>query len=72
MQDYLTGSYIFAFERNTQLARYAVRAKRFELGFDYIHRYPDLIRVVTPEDVLRVAITHLHPDRMVRVSAGAS
>lgn len=72
VQDYLTGSYIFAFERNTQLARYAVRAKRFDLGFDYIRRYPELIRAVTPADVLRVAQEHLHPDRMVRVSAGAS
>jgi zinc protease len=72
VQDYLTGSYIFGFERNTQLARYAVRAKRFGLGFDYIHRYPELIRAVTCEDVQRVAQKHLHPDRMVRVSAGAS
>ncbi|MEE2888678.1 MAG: pitrilysin family protein, partial [Planctomycetota bacterium] len=72
VQDYLTGSYIFAFERNTQLARYAVRARRLDLGFDYIHRYPDLIRAVTREDVQRVAREHLHPDRMVRVSAGAS
>ena len=32
VQDYLTGSYIFAFERNTQLARYAVRSRRLRLG----------------------------------------
>lgn len=72
VQDYLTGSYIFAFERNTQLARYAISVRRFDLGFDYIHRYPDLVRAVTREDVQRVAQEHLHPDRMVRVSAGAS
>lgn len=71
VKDYLTGSYIFAFERNTQLARYAVRAKRFELGFDHVRKYPDLIRSVTRSDVLRVAQQHLHPESMVRVSAGA-
>jgi len=71
VQAYLTGSYVFAFERNTQLARYAVRSKRFGLGFDHIERYPELIRGVTREDVLRVARDHLHPERMIRVSAGA-
>lgn len=71
VQDYLTGSFVFGLERNTNLARYAVRSKRFDLGMDYLHRYPDLIRAVTPEDVLRVARTHLHPERMVTVSAGA-
>jgi zinc protease len=71
VHDYLTGSYVFAFERNTQLARYAVRAKRFDLGFDHIRAYPNLIRSVTAADVLRVAQEHLHPELMIRVSAGA-
>jgi zinc protease len=71
VQKYLTGSYVFAFERNTQLARYAVRAKRFDLGFDHIERYPDLIRSVTRDDVQRVAQEYLRPEHMVRVSAGA-
>ncbi len=71
VQDYLTGSFVFALERNTNLALYVVRAKRFDLGFDYLHKYPDLIRSVTREDLRRVAQTHLHPDKMVVVSAGA-
>lgn len=71
VQDYLTGSFVFGLERNTNLARYAVRTKRFDLGFDYLKRFPDLIRSVTREDVRRVAQTHLHPDRVVIVSAGA-
>jgi predicted Zn-dependent peptidase len=44
---------------------------KFELGADYIERYPDLIRAVTPADVQRVAHAHLHPDRVAIVSAGA-
>lgn len=71
VQEYLTGSYVFGFERNGQLAQYAILAKRFDLGFDHLQRYPDLIRSVTREDVLRVAQAHLRPERMVRVSAGA-
>ena len=69
--EYLTGSYVFAFERNIQLVRYGIRARRFDLGFDHIREYPELIRSVTREDVLRVAEQHLRPERMVRVSAGA-
>jgi zinc protease len=72
VQEYLTGSFVFALERNANLARYAIRAKRFGLGFDYVHRYPELIRSVTIEDVQTVAQRYLHPDRVVIVSAGAS
>ena len=72
MQEYLTGSFVWQLERNAALARYAIRAKLYDLGFDYIHRYPDLIRGVTRQDVRRVAREHLHPDRVAIVSAGAS
>lgn len=72
VQAYLTGSFVFALERNTNLAAYAIRARRFGLGFDYLHRYPDLVRSVTPEQVREVAERHLHPGRMLTVSAGAS
>ena len=67
----LTGSFAFALERNTNLVGYAVRACRFDLGFDYIDKFPDLIRSVTRQDVRRVAEKHLHPERVVIVSAGA-
>ena len=71
VQEYLTGSFVFALERNSNLASYAIRAKRFDLGLDYLHRYPGLIRSVTVDDVQTVAQRHLHPDRDVIVSAGA-
>jgi zinc protease len=71
VQDYLTGSFAFALERNSNLLSYAVRARRFDLGFDYIDKYPDLIRSITREDVRRVAEKHLDPDRFFVVSAGA-
>lgn len=70
--DYLTGSFVLGLERNANLAGFAVRSQRHGLGFDYIERFPDLIRAVTPEDVTRVASAYIHPDRVVVVSAGAS
>lgn len=72
VKDYLTGSFVFALERNSNLASFAIRARRFQLGFDFVERYPDLIRSVTVEDVREVAEKHLHPDRLAIVSAGAS
>lgn len=72
VKDYLTGSFVFALERNSNLAAYAIRARRFGLGFDFIHRYPGLIREITPEQVREAAERHLHPDRLAVISAGAS
>ncbi|MBL8749132.1 MAG: insulinase family protein [Planctomycetes bacterium] len=72
VKDYLTGSFVFGLERNTNLAAYAIRARRFGLGFDFLQRYPDVVRAITPEQVREAAERHLHPDRLVVVSAGAS
>ncbi len=72
VQQYLTGSFVFALERNSNLAAYAIRARRFGLGFDFLERYPDIVRAITPEQVRDAAERHLHPDRLHVVSAGAS
>lgn len=72
VKDYLTGSFVFALERNSNLAAYAIRARRFGLGFDFLHRYPGLIREITAEQVRQAAEQHLHPDRLAVISAGAS
>ncbi|MBK8095829.1 MAG: insulinase family protein [Planctomycetes bacterium] len=72
VQDYLTGSFVLGLERNVNLAGYAIRARRFGLGFDFLHRYPELIRAITVEQVRDAAERHLHPDRLISVSAGAS
>lgn len=71
VQAYLTGSFALGLDRNVNLLRHALIVRKFELGADYIERYPALIRAVTPADVQRVAATHLRPDRVAIVSAGA-
>ncbi len=68
---YLTGSFALGLERNANLLQFAHLVHKFDLGADYIERYPDLIRAVTPADVQRVAQAHLRPDRVAIVSAGA-
>src|SRR5262249_14189175 len=59
---YLSGSYVFEFETNNQLAAYLQETELYGLGVNYRQKYLDQIRRVTREDVLRVARKHLHPD----------
>jgi zinc protease len=42
----------------------------YGLGLDYPERYPELIRKVTKEEVLRVARTYLHPENFLLVVVG--
>lgn len=70
-QDYLAGSFVLGLERNVSLVGFAIRAKRYGLGFDYLQEFPRLVRAVRANDVREVAAKHLHPDRVVVVSAGA-
>ncbi len=67
---YLTGSFVWALERNSNLARFLIRTERFQLGEDYVQRYPEIIRAVSAKDVRQVAMEHLHPDRAVLLRLG--
>src|SRR5206468_11484551 len=40
---YLTGSFVFAFESISQIARFLVHAEVYGLGFDFIEKYPEFI-----------------------------
>jgi zinc protease len=69
-RSYLTGSYVFEFETNTQLTSFMAAAELYGLGFDYPGRYLDEISRVTPEEVFRVARAHLHPNKLTLVVVG--
>lgn len=68
--DYLTGSFVFNFETNAQVAGFLVEAEIFNLGFDYLSRYPDLIRAVTIDDVSRVAKRYLDANNLTTIVVG--
>jgi zinc protease len=57
-------------ESNAGVAGALLNLERYQLGLDYYHRYPELIRAVTREQVLAVAANHLHPDRLAIAAAG--
>ena len=69
-KDYLTGSFVFHFQKNLQIADFLVDAETYGLGYDYLERYPELIRAVTIEDVSSVAREYLDPLHLTTVVVG--
>jgi zinc protease len=67
---YLTGSFVFDFQTNSQIATFLVDAETYGLGFDYLEKYPGMINAVTVDDVLGVARKYLDPGRMATVVVG--
>src|SRR5438067_24713 len=69
-KDYLTGSFVFAFEASPQIARFLVHAEVYSLGFDYIEKYPQYIRAITIDDISRVARQYLDSENYTLVVVG--
>jgi zinc protease len=69
-KEYLTGSFVFDFQTNSQVAQFLIDAETYGLGFDYLQKYPITIGTVTIEEVFRVARQYIHPDRMTTVVVG--
>jgi zinc protease len=57
-------------ESNGGVASALLNIERYNLGLDYYLRYPDLVRQVTPEQVLNTVRKYLHPDRLAIAIAG--
>jgi len=71
-KNYLTGSYVFHFETSTQLARYLIHAERFDLGDDFLWKYPQLINSVTVDNIQQVAQQYLDPENYYVAIAGTT
>jgi zinc protease len=69
-KSYLTGSFVLRFQKNAQVSEFMLDAEIYGLGFDYLERYPNLIRAVTIEDITRVTRKHIHPERLTTVVVG--
>jgi zinc protease len=67
---YLTGSFVFHFQKNLQVADFLVEAEIYALSFDYLEKYPEMIRNVTVDDIAQVARKHLAPEHMTTVVVG--
>src|SRR5262245_42981870 len=66
----LTVSFVFRFHRNSRIAELLLEAEIYGLGFDFLERYPQLIREVSVEDVWRVTQKYIDPDNLTTVVVG--
>jgi zinc protease len=67
---YMTGVLPLRLETSDGLSRAILEMELFDLGFDYIARYPEIIRGLTPTYVGEVAARHLSSENYVVSVAG--
>ncbi|NJP06346.1 MAG: insulinase family protein [Chloroflexaceae bacterium] len=67
---FLTGSMALRLEANDGIAAMLLGIEEFDLGLDYVVRYPAIIHDVTAEQVTDVARTYLSTERYVLATAG--
>jgi zinc protease len=61
-QNYLTGVMPLALESNDGVARTMLSIELYDLGLDFLDRYPGIIRGLTADDLLRAASKYLSAD----------
>ena len=60
-QSFMTGSMPLRLETNEGVASTILDMERYDLGFDYLERYADLVNSVTASDVQEMARKYLDP-----------
>jgi zinc protease len=63
-KSYLTGSLPIALETNDGVASTLLAIEYYDLGLDYLDRYPDIINAITSDQVRSALRSHLDPDRL--------
>jgi zinc protease len=69
-QSNFIGRLPLSLESNSGVASSLLNIERYDLGLDYFRRYPDMVRAVTPEQVLAAVRKYLDPDRLAIAIAG--
>jgi len=68
--DYLIGSMPLRLETNDGISGYLLNCEYYDLGLDYIDRYPGYLRKETRETLQAAAWKYLDPSRFTIVTAG--
>jgi len=66
-KSYLTGSFPRRLDTNRKIADFLATVEFYNLGLDYVEKYPGYINSVTKDDILRVARKYLDPENYVLV-----
>lgn len=69
-KDAFLNSFVFSFADASQIVGRLMALDYYGLPKDFLQRFRDTIVGLTKEDLLRVARTHLHPDRVVILAVG--
>lgn len=69
-RDYMTGSLALGLETNDGIAGTLLGIERYDLGFDYISRYPAIIRGISAEQIVETARKYLSTENYIVVTAG--
>ncbi len=69
-QDNFIGRLPLSLESNAGVANSILNLERFNLGLDYLQKYPERIMQITPEEILKTAQMHIDPGKLAIVSAG--
>jgi zinc protease len=69
-KSYLTGILPLSVETNDGVARLLQRIEMFDLGLDYLDRYPGIINSLTREQLREAAQKYFSTDQLVVVTAG--
>jgi zinc protease len=64
---YLIGSFPLRMDTSAKIANLLAQIEYYNLGLDYVDRYPKLIGSVTKNDIQRVAQKYLDPDHLALV-----
>ena len=69
-RDFCTGSLALRLETNDGVAATLSEIELFGLGLDYLQRYPDIIRALTPEQILSVTRKYAQVEHYALAIAG--
>jgi len=69
-KDYVTGAMPLRLETNEGVAGALLDMELFDLGLDYLQRYPDIIRAITAEQIRAAAAKYLDPEAYTLVVVG--
>ncbi|MCX7914567.1 MAG: insulinase family protein, partial [Thermodesulfovibrionales bacterium] len=67
---FLIGSFPRRFDTSRKIAEFLTLIEFYNLGVDYIKKYPEYINKVTKESVQRAALKYLNPDDYLLVIVG--
>lgn len=67
---FLLGSLPLRLERAAGMVNLLLAMERYQLGLDYLQRYPDLVQGLTADDLLAAVQRHIRPEASITVVAG--